>query len=1145
MRCASCEFENAEGMRFCTECGASLNSPCAHCGFANSPGAKFCGQCGQPLTQQLPGTHPRPADPLGHSAPVEPRTTARSAPDAERRQLTVMFCDLVGSTALSAQLDPEDLREVVRAYQQVSAEVISRFAGHIAQYLGDGLLVYFGYPVAHEDDAQRAVRAGLGIVEAMGDLSQRLNGRVSYPVQVRIGIHTGLVVVGEMGGGGKHEQLALGDTPNIAARLQGLAEPDTVVLSAATQRLVAGLFECQDLGPQTLKGISTLLSVYRVVRESAAQSRFEAAISKGLMPLVGREEELGLLQRRWAQAKTGEGQVVLLNGEPGIGKSRLVQTLKEHVSAEGATRIEFRCSAYHQNSAFYPLIEHLQRLLQFAPHDTSQAKLGKLQQTLTQYRFPQADTLPLLAVLLSLPQPDGTPPLTLSPQKQKQKTQEALVAWIIEEAEKTAVYCAWEDLHWADPSTLELLTLVLDQVPTTRLLALLTFRPDFTPPWRPHSHITQLTLNRLGRQSVEAMVEKIIGGKPFPQEVVQQIVAKTDGVPLFVEELTTMVLASGLLKEVDGHYELVGPLQPLAIPSTLQDSLMARLDRLAPVRELVQLGATLGRGFSYELLHAVSPLDEALLQQGLRQLVEAELIYQHGLPPQATYLFKHALIQDAAYQSLLKSTRQQYHRQIAQVLADRFPETVETQPELLAHHYTEAGLIEQALPYWQQAGERATRRSANVEAIAHFTKKLDLLKTLPDTPARDQQELTLQTTLVMPLMVTKGYTAPEVEQAYTRARELCRQVGETPQLFWVLGGLSSFYMVRAELQTARELAEQCLRLAQSTHSSTHLIWGHNQLGQTLFFLGEIALAQDHMMQGIALYNPQEHSPLVSGLLQDPGVSCLCFAARALWLLGYPDQALQRSYDALTLAEELSHPYSLAYALWFVAALHQHRREKPATQEWAERTIALATEQGFPFWLVLGTFVRGWTLAEQGQIEEGLVQLCQVLTAWRAMGAEYGRSAILALLAEAYGKVGQTEDGLSALAEALAMGNTTKERWWEAELYRIKGTLTLKQSEVRGPKSEVPNTQHPTPRTQAEAEAEACFHQAIEIARRQHAKSLELRAVMSLARLWQQQGKQTEAHLMLAEIYDWFTEGFDTKDLQEAKALLEELAWDKE
>ncbi len=685
---------------------------------------------------------------------LDPRrqTLDSARPEAERRQLTVEFIDLVGSTALSQQLDPEDYHARVVAYQTACHQVIARYDGHIAQYLGDGVLVYFGYPTAHDDDAARAVRTGLEIVAAVSQLAY------TPPLQVRIGIHTGPVVVGEIGGGEKREMLALGETPNIAARVQGQAEPDTVVISGATYHLVQGLFECQGRGPQELKGISTPLPLYRVVRESAAQSRFEVAVRTGLTPLVGRESELGLLRAHWAQAKTGAGQVVLLSGEPGIGKSRLVQELTEQLAHEGVTRIEFRCSPYHQNSALYPIIDHLQRLLQFAREDSPAVKLEKLQHTLSRYRFPQADTLPLLVALLSLPHPEGYPPITLSPQKQKQKTQEALVAWIVEEAERAAMYCAWEDLHWADPSTLEVLTLFLDQVPTTRLLALLTFRPEFTSPWGNRSHLSQITLSRLGRSQVEAMIERVTDGKALPPEVVQQIVAKTDGVPLFVEELTKMVVESGLYVEAT-H---ASPLPPLAIPATLRDALMARLDRLSTVREIAQLGATIGREFSYELLAAVSLLDEATLQHGLKQLVEAELVYQRGLAPQAHYLFKHALIQDTAYQSLLKSTRQQYHHQIAQVLAERFPETVETQPELVAQHYTEAGLLAQAIPYWQRAGERAAQRSANVEAIAHLTKGLELLKTLPDTPERAQQELTLQIALGGPLVVTKGQASPEV-----------------------------------------------------------------------------------------------------------------------------------------------------------------------------------------------------------------------------------------------------------------------------------------------------------------------------------------------------------------------------------------------
>jgi predicted ATPase len=581
-----------------------------------------------------------------------------------------------------------------------------------------------------------------------------------------------------------------------------------------------------------------------------------------------------------------------------------------------------------------------------------------------------------------------------------------------------------------------------------------------------------------------------------------------------------------------------------------------------------------------------------MLQQGLRRLVEAELLYQRGLLPQAHYLFKHALIQDTAYQSLLKSTRQQYHQQIARILEERFPDTKETQPELLARHYTEAGLIAQAIPFWQRAGQRASQRSANTEAIAHLTKGLELLGTLPDTPERIQQELTLQITLGGPLIATKGYGAPEVERTCTRALELCRQLGETPQLFPVLHGLVSVRLVQAEDKTAHELAEQCLSLAQSMHGPTRLMWAHNILGQTLFYVGEFALAQDHMEQAIALYDPQKDNPLVSGVGQDPKVTCLCFAARVLWLLGYPNQALKRIHEALTLAQELSHPFTLAYALHPAARLHQFRREGQATQEQAEALMALSSEQRFPFWLALGTILRGWALAEQGQGEEGVAQIRQGLFVYRATGAEYMRTHFLALLAEAYEKVEQAEEGLSALSEALMLVNKTGERSYEAELCRIKGELTLQQFNVQRSRfkveessesevktslgqvqdksqtsleqvrtsqdqSEVSNTQHPAPSTQAEVEREAeeYFLKAIEIARRQQAKSLELRATMSLVRLRQQQATQyasrttqheartmlDAARNMLSEIYGWFTEGFDTKDLQEAKALLQELA----
>jgi len=688
---------------------------------------------------QLRATQTNPA------APVALTPAAPASSDAERRQLTVMFCDLVDSTALSSRLDPEDLREVVRAYQTMCEEVIQRYGGHIAQYLGDGLLVYFGYPQAHEDDAHRAVRAGLGILDALAALNARLEPRTRVQLAVRLGIHTGLVVVGEVGGVSRHEQLALGETPNLAARIQGLAAPDTLLISAATHRLVQGYFACQDLGTHTLRGVTIPMHVYRVVQASAARSRLDVMDATSLTPLVGRDAELTLLVERWAQSQDGLGQVVLLSGEAGIGKSRLVEALRQRLGNEGLTSIVLRCSPYYTNSALYPVIDHLQRLLHFRREDTPEEKLDKLEHSLRAYRFARDEmTLQLFAVLLSVPLPDGRyPPLPLSPQQQKRKTAEALVAWLVEAAERQPLLAVWEDLHWADPSTLELLSLIIDQSRTAHMLTLLTYRPEFQPPWSPQSHLTHLTLNRFTHPQVELLIAQAMHGKPLPAEVVQQVVAKTDGVPLFVEELLKMVLESGLVREEADRYVLTGPLPPLAIPATLQDSLMARLDRLAPVKEVAQLGAVLGRSFSYELIRAVAPMDVVTLQHGLAQLVDAELLYQRSVPPQATYLFKHTLIQDTAYQSLLKSTRQQYHQRIAQVLEERFPETAATQPELLGQHYTEAGLSAQAIEYWQRAGQLASQRSAYVEAFAHLTKGLEVLRTLPDTPERIQHELVL------------------------------------------------------------------------------------------------------------------------------------------------------------------------------------------------------------------------------------------------------------------------------------------------------------------------------------------------------------------------------------------------------------------
>ncbi len=1083
-------------------------------------------------------TMPPAAPPVDTTDLPNAPAAGRDRAAAERRQLTVLFCDVVDSTALAARLDPEDLREVIRAYQQTCAEVIQRFEGHIAQYLGDGLLVYFGYPRAHEDDAQRAIRAGLEMVEAIKTLNTRQQQEQAIQPAIRVGIHTGVVVVGEIGGGTRREQLALGDTPNVAARIQGLATPNAVLISAATHRLVERYFAYENVGSPLLKGVSQPIALYRVLQDSGTQSRVEVTASGGILPLVGREAEAALLLEGWARSKDGAGQVVFLSGEPGIGKSRLVELLREQVAREGCPCMTFRCSPYHTNSALYPMSEHLRRLLQFHRDDTPEVKLAKLDEGLRTYRFSSAKAVSLLAGLLSVPLPEGAyPPLNLSPQQQKLQTAEALTAWLVEEAGRQPLLVVYDDLHWADPSSLELLSLLLNEVAAARMLMLLTFRPEFRPPWTPHSHITHLTLSRFTRPEIERMIVQVMHGKILPAEVIQQVMTKTDGVPLFIEELLKMILESGLLREEDGHYLLTGPLPPLAIPSTLQDSLMARLDRLAAVREIAQLASALGREFSYEVIQAVARMDEETLQHGLAALVDAELVYQRGRLPQAIYVFKHALIRDAAYQSLLKSTRQLYHQQIAQVLEGRFPEITETQPELLAQHFTEAGLHTQAVAYWQQAGQHALQRSAHVEAIAHLTQELALLAMLPDTPERLQDELTCQLSLGTSLLATKGHAASEVEHAYARARRLCQQMGETPQLLMALQGLFTFYLGKAEFQTTRDLGEELLRRASGREKEHFLLIAHRVLASTHFYLGEFALARQHAQDGLGRYDPQRHRFLAFQYGQDVGVYCRVYAAWTLWMLGYADQALQHIEKALSLARALSHPFSLAVALNHAAYLHHFRREERAALERAEEAIALCSEQGFAFYWAMATVVRGRLLAAQPQPEEGIAQTLQGLSAWRHTGAVILVPTFLALLAESYGLAGQPEEGLTVLDEALHIAQMNGECWWQAELHRLKGEFWLIKATNTGHSGNGPGA--PSSQAMAAQQAESCVRQSLDGARGQQAKALELRATMSLSRLWQQQGRRPEARQLLAPIYGWFTEGFGTADLQEAKVLLEE------
>ena len=1120
---------------------------CPDCGQANRTGAKFCDECGTPLPVRPVGTiAPLSSAPSTLEPPQQNRPAAPdpAQPHTGRRQLTVMFCDIVGSTALTGQLDPEEWRDIVRTYQDTCAGVIQRFGGYIAQYLGDGLLVYFGYPIAHEDAAVRAVKTGLGILAQLGHMNSQLQksgrlpslrqngqGKKDAPrIRLRIGVHTGQVVVSDVGAGERHEHLALGETPNIAAHLQAIAKANTVVMSAASYRLVEGFFECRTLGPHALKGRATPIAVYQVLGEEGARSRFDVALEAGLTPLVGRAEELAFLQQRWEQAKVGEGQVVLLSGEPGIGKSRLVQELKEQVAKAGEARREFRCSSYARNTALYSVIDHLQRWLQFQGDEPEEEKFRRLETALAGYRRLPAEGLALFASLLALALPERYAPLDLSPERQRQKMQEALVAWLAEEAAERPLLIVWEDLHWTDPSTLDLVRMLIERAATLHLFVLLVFRPsEFTPPWPPQPPVHFLPLSRLERRPVEDLITYIAQGQRLPPHMVEHIAAQTDGIPLFVEELTKTVIESGLPENDGGG----APSLSGAIPTTLQDSLMARLDQLSSIaREVAQIGAVLGRAFSYELIRAVWPADEQRLARGLAQLVEAELVFQKGLPPQARWVFKHALLQDTAYQSLLKSKRQQLHQQVAAVLVKQFPDIRHQQPELVAYHYTEAGLLDQAIGFWQYAGEQAVQRSAHREGIGHFAKGLELLSQLPETPDRSHRELTIQTRLGPSLMATKGYAAPEVERAYTRAQELCQQLGKTPQSFPVLRGLWVVHEMRAELRAARELSEQLLALAQELDDPDLLIEVHRALGNTLLWLGEFAHAREHLQKAVALYKPEQHKALAFQYGTDPRIVCLLYETLALWVLGYPDQALHKNREALTLAEEAAHPHSLVGALVWTGFLHQLRYEATLTHERGEAVVALAQQHGFPHWEMIGAIFREWATAAHRHTEASVEHLRAGIAAWRVTGAELLRPYFLGLLAEQYGKVGRIDTGLALLDEALAVVNTSAERFSEAELYRLRGELLLGQEEKR-PLARMS-------RTGPNSEAESCFHKALLIARQQGAKSWELRAATSLAQQWLKQGKRGNARRVLTETTDWFTEGRETRDFQAAQALLAEL-----
>jgi len=1033
-----------------------------------------------------------------------------------------MFCDLVDSTILAERLDDEEYREVMRAYYDACTEVIRRHEGHIASYQGDGLMIYFGYPHAHEDDAERAVRAGLDVLTKIErELNPMLAARSGTRLSGRIGIHTGSVVVGDLGGAGR-EALAIGETVNLAHRLQSTAAPNTVVISGAALELVRGIFIIEELGSQWLKGVGLPIVTYRVLRPSGVRSRLDGAAGT-LTSFVGRRTELGILFDRWERAQEGDGQAVLITGEAGIGKSRLVLALREQLSDQPLLWIECRCSPYTVHSAFQPVIELIERALALQAVDTPAEKIEKLERALEVAQLPVTQTLPLMRELLSIPASPATSSPGMSAELKRRTTLQALVAWSVALSQRQTVLILVEDLQWCDPSSLELLGLMIEESPRARLMIVGTAREDFSAPWPPSSNVTILPLNRLTKRQAREMVEVLTPGRAMPEDVMELIVGRSDAVPLYLEELTRMMMESQLLADRDGQWRLRGPIGELVIPATLRDSLMARLDRLGAAKAVAQRGAVLGREFSYALLAAASGMDEQILRRELTHLVDAGLVFQRGQPPGTVYTFKHALIQETAYRSLLRRTRQEIHARVAQALADQREKVVDAPPEVLGRHYEAAGLPDQAVAQYQRAGARAAARSANEEATNHLRRAIALIPALPEGPDRDGREGLLHIALGLSLIAARGYAHPETGAVFERARRLCEALRDPARRAAAFLGLSVFNTIRGELQRGVDLARAQLAAAREMSDTNHLLLAHVQIAVPELYQGKFASSLAHCEEAIAIYDPSRHGSQAHNYGADQGVAALANSGWSLWYLGYPDRGLARAREAVTLARTLRHSFTLAFALFDESVIHWLRRDPAAQLASAEEAITISEAHGFPLWLGVARVLRGGARAVMQQDVGGAVaEVSEGLALTAKTGARAGAPGLLAVLAEAHRAAGQTTEAMAAVEMGLRVAGETGQPHWDAELYRLKAEILISQSAGEA------------------VEAEALFRHALEIAQAQQARSLELRVATSLAMLLQRQGDAKAPRMLLAPLYAWFSEGFSTRDLREAKTLLAKL-----
>jgi len=1130
MKCPRCQNQNPADATFCEECGSRLETTCPSCGEANRPSAKFCKKCGQPLDQANAVT-PKFSTPQSYTPKhlAQKILTSKSALEGERKQITVLFADLKGSMEILADRDPEEARKLLDPVIEHMMEAVHRYEGTVNQVMGDGIMALFGAPLAHEDHAVRACYAALRMQESVKRYAEGVRRTEGIPIQIRVGLNSGEVVVRSIGSDLRMDYTAVGQTTHLAARMEQLATPGSILLSAEGLRLAEGFVQVKTLGPIPVKGLSEKVEVYEVVGGASVRTRLQAAAMRGFNRFVGRDAEMEQLQHALQQAWNRRGQVVGVVGEPGVGKSRLFWEFTRSHRTEGWLILESGSSSYSKANVYLPIIELLKSYFQIENLDDQRKIREKLTGKLLTLDKALEPVLPAFLALLDVSVEDSQWQ-ALDPSQRRRQTLDAIKRLLQRESQVQPLCLVFEDLHWIDSETQAFLDSLVESLPTAQLLLLVNYRPEYQHGWGGKTYYTQIRIDPLTPESAHELLENLLGADPGLQQLKELLIQRTDGNPFFLEEsVRTLVEAKALVGE-RGSYQLAQELPGIQVPATVQAVLAARIDRLPPEdKRLLQSASVIGENVPFTVLQAVVEMPEEELHSHLSRLQSVEFLYETGLYPEIEYTFKHGLTYQVAYNSLLVERRRTLHAKILEAIEVLYADRMAEQVERLAHHSLRGEVWTKAKAYLRQAGAKAVGRSANREAVVFFEQALGALGHLPENRDTLEQAIAIRIDLGATLRTIKKTSAPEVEQTYTQARELCQRLGDTPLLFPVLWGLCRAYHSRGELLKAREVGEQLLSLAQSLQDPTLVLEAHHTQWTTLFSLGELLAAKEHCEQGRALYDPHQHYQLafVYGG-HDTGVCCGTHGARALWFLGYPDQALQRSQEALSLGRDLSHPFSLAYALNYAALVHQWRGEREAVPGPTETAMILATEQRFPRWIAMGNILRGWLSVEHGHVEQGIEQMRQGL----AEANEAEQQVAAPLLAEAYGKAGKPEEGLSVVAEALGRAHKTGQRFYEAELHRIKGELLLVQEgrnqNAKGKREEV-------------SKAEDCFQKAIEVARSQSAKSLELRAVIRLSRLQQQQGRKDEAWKKLAEIYGWFTEGFDTVDLKEAKALLEELS----